>query len=210
MLIKFKELIKKHDIAPCSILHIGAHIGEEVEDYSSNGFFPVYWVEGSQKTFQILYQNIKEYNHNYAIKSIVSNKVNKKYPFYCSSNAQSSSILKPLKHLDYHKEITFNKVDICYSDTIDNLFKKNKIGICNFINLDIQGAELLALKGAKEYLKKVKYIYSEINVTELYENCAMLDEMDTYLEMHQFYRVETCLNDYGWGDAFWIKETISN
>ena len=42
----------------------------------------------------------------------------------------------------------------------------------NFLNLDIQGAELKALKSLQDYLHKVDYIYTEVNVDYLYVDCC--------------------------------------
>jgi len=74
------------------------------------------------------------------------------------------------------------------------------------MNLDIQGAELKALKGSTLILPHIKSIYTEVNTKELYENCAMLHELDSYLESFGFTRVETSMTEHGWGDAFYIKK----
>jgi hypothetical protein len=76
----------------------------------------------------------------------------------------------------------------------------------NFLNLDIQGAELKALKGMETYLGDVEYIYTEVNCDSVYLNCAQVTELDEYLAKWGFTRVETswCEN-YKWGDALYIK-----
>ncbi len=77
----------------------------------------------------------------------------------------------------------------------------------NFLNLDIQGAELKALKGMEEYLNKVDYIYTEVNEDYVYKDCALVNELDEYLKLFGLYRVETkwCEN-YKWGDALYIRQ----
>jgi hypothetical protein len=42
-----------------------------------------------------------------------------------------------------------------------------------FLNFDIQGAELKALKGMEEYLSNVDYLYTEIISDYVYKNCAI-------------------------------------
>jgi hypothetical protein len=76
----------------------------------------------------------------------------------------------------------------------------------NFINLDIQGAELKALKGMEEYLPNIDYIYTEVNNDQVYKGCNVVTEIDEYLKTFGFHRVETswCEN-YRWGDAFYCK-----
>ena len=77
----------------------------------------------------------------------------------------------------------------------------------NFLNFDIQGAELKALKGMEEYLNKVDYIYTEVNCDYVYKNCALITEIDEYLSQFRLYRVETeWCQDFKWGDAFYIRK----
>jgi hypothetical protein len=76
----------------------------------------------------------------------------------------------------------------------------------NLINLDIQGAELKALKGMEEYLPKIDYIYTEVNADYVYEECNLIGEIDDYLKTFGFNRYETkWCSDYRWGDAFYKK-----
>ena len=75
------------------------------------------------------------------------------------------------------------------------------------MNLDIQGAELKALKGMEEYLNSVDYIYSEVNSDYVYKNCALVKEIDEYLLKFGLHRVETkWYGDCKWGDAFYIRK----
>lgn len=77
----------------------------------------------------------------------------------------------------------------------------------NFINIDIQGAELLAFTGASEILKNIQGIYTKVNFKELYKNCALVHELDHYLLKFGFVRILTN-NDMhsSWGDALYIKK----
>ena len=76
----------------------------------------------------------------------------------------------------------------------------------DFLNLDIQGAELLALKGARNTLPRVNSIFTEVNEIELYEDCALVHEIDSYLSEFGFRRVEMQIfENCGWGDAFYTK-----
>jgi len=67
--------------------------------------------------------------------------------------------------------------------TLNSFYQKYNIPLnrFDFINLDIQGAELLALKGATAILPFIKAIYTEVNEKELYENCGLIDELDAFL-----------------------------
>ena len=74
------------------------------------------------------------------------------------------------------------------------------------MNFDIQGAELKALKGMEEYLPKVDYLYTEVNSDYVYNDCALVGELDKYLLNFGLVRVETSWTDCKWGDAFYIRK----
>ena len=113
--------------------------------------------------------------------------------------------------LHIHKKI-YPKIHIkkimLKSNTLNNLFKKKyDLTKFNFINIDIQGAELLAFKGASEILSKINGIYTEVNFEELYKGCALIDEIDRYLYNFKFERVYTNTDMHtSWGDALYIKK----
>jgi hypothetical protein len=77
----------------------------------------------------------------------------------------------------------------------------------NFINLDIQGAELPAIKGLGKLLKLVDYIFVEVNRREVYMNCTIVSDLDSFLSENGFKRVTTrWYFRQGWGDALYIRE----
>jgi hypothetical protein len=92
------------------------------------------------------------------------------------------------------------------SITIDTFFERNNIDASkyNFWNFDIQGAELMTLKGATQSIKYAKAIYLEVNEKELYKNCGLITEIDTFLLQYNFKRVLTNMTEHGWGDALYI------
>jgi FkbM family methyltransferase len=206
MLIKFSEIVNKYGL-PKGIIHIGAHLMEERNDYKSQGLYNTIWVEANPK----VYSNIEFINNessnervfNYAI----SDEDNKLYEFNITNNGQSSSILKLDKHKIHHPQIHVSEVINVNSKRMDTLLLENNINIDNydFLNIDIQGAELMALKGFGNLLNNIKYIYTEINTNTLYKDCALVSEIDEYLSKYEFKRVETSMTEFEWGDALYIK-----
>ena len=72
------------------------------------------------------------------------------------------------------------------------------------MNIAIQGAELIALQGATNYLNNAKAIYIKIHEIELYKNCPSIKDIDDFLRDYNFTRVITIMTDKGWGDALYI------
>ena len=76
---------------------------------------------------------------------------------------------------------------------MDTLIDNNNIPIekLNFLNFDIQGVDLRALKSMEKYLKHVNYIYTEVNADYVYKDCNLIGELDEYLKKFGFERIAT-------------------
>ena len=125
-----------------------------------------------------------------------------------TSNSQSSSILNLKEHSIMYPTIKKIKEVKVPSSTLNYEFsKKYNIKNYNMLNMDIQGSELLVLKGSANILKNFDLIYTEINFKEMYEGCALVDDLDNFLETYGFYRCMTSTpeSEY-WGDAIYIKK----
>jgi FkbM family methyltransferase len=206
MLIKFSEIVSKYGI-PNGIIHIGAHLMEERGEYMKMGLDNIIWIEANTD----VYSNIKFVNdipnNERSFNITVSDKDNELYTFNIMNKTPSSSILKLDKHKIHHPHVYVEDTIQVKSIRMDTFLKENNINISNysFLTIDIQGAELLALKGFGELLHHIKYIYTEVNTDTLYKDCALLYEIDEYLSTFGFNRVETLMTEFEWGDAFYIK-----
>jgi FkbM family methyltransferase len=209
MLIKFNKIVETYG-KPTGIIHIGAHLMEERDDYLSFGLDNTIWIEANPDIFsQIDYvnkKNTEEKVFNFAISDVD----NINHILHVTNNGQSSSILELDRHLLHHPNIYVIETLNVTSKRMDSLIQENSIDIkkYDFINLDIQGAELLALKSFGEKLNEIKYIYTEININNLYKNCALVNEIDNFLLNFNFKRVETVMTEFEWGDALYIKKNI--
>ena len=203
MLIPLHDLVKKYNINFKGILHVGAHECEEIKDYDC--YLPrnkVLWVEA----LPVKVDFCKKKHPDVLIENAVVSDVIETVRFNVSNNGQSSSMLDFGLHSTFHPQVH-------YVTCFETETKLLKDVICNydisynFLNLDIQGAELKALKGMEEYLNSVDYIYSEVNSDYVYKNCALVKEIDEYLLKFGLHRVETkWYGDCKWGDAFYIRK----
>lgn len=202
MLISLYELIAKYHIKLIGILHVGAHECEEIRDYEV--FLPrnkILWIDALKNKVESCK---KTYPDVFIEQAVVSDKY-EKVKFNISNHTLASSIFDFGLHKKYYPHIDY--VDSFYTDTkmLKDIIYKYNIHY-NFLNLDIQGAELKALKGMENYLHKVEYIYTEVNSDYVYKDCPLIDELDEYLKKFGFERVETIWQrDCKWGDAFYIN-----
>jgi hypothetical protein len=137
--------------------------------------------------------------------AIISDVEGEDVTFHISNNGQSSSILELGLHKFFHPDVHYINSFKSQSKRLDNLLSKYSDIPFNFLNLDIQGVELRALKSLGNYLEKVDYIYTEVNSDYVYEKCDLIGDIDSYLELFRFKRVETSWSGNKWGDAFYVK-----
>ena len=205
MLIPLHILISKYNITFSGILHVGAHECEELVEYEKYiSRQCILWIEAMSDKVELCKKRYPEILIEQAIVSDSEEIVT----FHVSNNGQSSSILEFGSHKEAHPWVHYIASYTETSKLLKNVIASYNIPF-NFINLDIQGAELKALKGLHpDYFDKIQYIYTEVNSKHVYENCALITELDDYLRTFGFIRVETCMTEHHWGDAFYIKQSL--
>ena len=205
MIIEINEIIKKYNMNISGVIHIGAHYGEEVPNYVKVGIENIVLFEPLKENFEVLKKNISPYS-NFNIKKYqvsLGNKSTSIIMNLSSNNLESSSILKPKQHLNLYPDITFDRTEEVELQKLDDYNCKNY----NFINMDVQGYELEVLKGAKDTLNHIDYVYCEVNRDEIYEGNAYIEDIDKYLSNYNMKRVETSWwYDSDWGDALYIRQ----
>lgn len=204
MLINLIELCYKYHLLIKGIIHIGANELEENEVYKFLGIQNIIWVEANEEIAKKMNQKFPE---EVIMPFAICDVDNQTKEFIVTNNYASSSLLELKTHKTEHPHVIEIERIKVKTKRLDTLVKEQCIdsSYFNFLNIDIQGAELLALKGAQDTLKYIDYIYLEVNEKELYEGCALLPEIDEFLEKHNFKRVELKMLDHGWGDAFYIR-----
>jgi FkbM family methyltransferase len=201
MLIDWNDLKTYINSEITGVLHVGGHLAEELDIYSSNGIDHVTWVEADRSRSEKIRKLVPS-NH-LVIEAVVGDEDGKIVTFHEANNGQSSSILELGTHLVEHPEVYYVSENQFTMRRIDSLIEEFNIPNFNFVNLDIQGAELLGLIGMGQALDQVTYIYTEVNKKSLYENCCLISDLDIYLK--DFQRVITEMTQFGWGDAFYVR-----
>lgn len=204
MIFNFEELKKEILTNITGVIHVGGHHGQEYVEYKKLDL-PILFFEPLPSNYNVLKSKIKDDPNTISFQCALGNE-NKKVLMNVetANQGQSSSILKPKKHLDQYPHIQFNsteEVDMFRLDDLDLDLTKY-----NFMNIDVQGYELEVFKGAFETLKNIDYIISEVNQDEVYESCPHVSELDQYLGQFGFKRIKTDWAGGIWGDALYIKE----
>lgn len=204
MLISVSELSRYWNVRPTGILHVGAHLAEENSDYEKFNWRPVTWVEAQPSLIRELISSLN-LKHNRVIEAAVWDKNEVKLKLHVASNSMSSSLLELGSHADSYPEIKYVDEIEVFTKRLDAIIEDSTMP--NFVNLDIQGTELQAIKSLGALLQKVSYIFVEVNRGDVYQNCTHVKELDSYLEGNEFRRVTTrWYLKQGWGDALYIRK----
>lgn len=153
-----KQFIDKLDDNINIIFEVGARYGDETLQLSR--CFPnskIYAFECNPNTVNICKNKLENKKNITFIMNGLSNK-NEKLPFYSyiNNNDGASSFLKRIDLQTTQKLSGY--IDVI---KLSNFMKENNIEYIDLLCMDVQGFELNILKGAEDYLKKIKYIIME-------------------------------------------------
>lgn len=217
MLLNIHTLIEKYKLQIKGIIQVGSHWAEEYEDFKNIGVKYFVLIEPCKAAFEVIKNKMANIHLDKENSTIVTgfNRAMSDYEGTATmftetkNNGQSNSLLNPKSHLLSYPDIVFNSTEEVRVATLDSLdfdvFGREQT---NMLLMDTQGTELSVLKGATETLKYIDYIYTELNNSEVYENCGKVWEIDDYLP--DFQRVETSWTGQGWGDGLYIRKSLLN
>ncbi|MCB9034055.1 MAG: FkbM family methyltransferase [Chitinophagales bacterium] len=211
---------KEYDLI---IFDIGACEGESSIRYKQQfKNAQIHLFEPLPNNVKLIEDNIKTYQVNNFIvtQKCLSNQLGKVDFFVSSGNPnnidnnedwdygnKSSSLLEPNKTLEIHDWLKFkDKIEV-ETSTIDNYCAEKKITTIDFIHMDVQGAELMVLEGAKSMLQKIQAIWLEVENVELYKNQPIKTDIEAFLENNNFIKVIDTVNDVA-GDQFWVNQQL--
>lgn len=190
------------------VIHVGAHLGQEVEDYNNYNLNKILLFEPQQNIFNQLLVNTEGFDNiscfNFALGS-----VNEKKIIYKSmeNDGKSSSVLQPELHLTVQPDIKFDESEEIEIRRFDSL----NLEALSLLTIDVQGLELEVIKGFGSKLNSVNYIFTEINTKYLYKNNALVSDIDEYLIEFGFERIYTNLDPFKYyGDALYIQKRNKN
>tara|TARA_Y200000002_G_scaffold104483_1_gene85168 strand:- start:257 stop:907 length:651 start_codon:yes stop_codon:yes gene_type:complete len=207
---------KKYKVPLRGVIHVGAHRGEEVHQYEELGAKKIIWVEPNPDVFkemEILLNDASASTESSAFEYAASNVDHETVDFnlyygpdagHLVGNKGCSSLLKAKGRFEdwYQKTIKVETI------TIDTLVEENDFDYADYdlLNLDVQGAEMLALEGATKTLNNVNYISTEATWDNPdYVGNVMYDELKLFLESKGFKEEEIINHGENWGDVLFVR-----
>jgi len=204
MVISFDKIVEKYNLKVRGVLHIGAHWGQEEPMYAKHGIENMAFFEPIKSNYEQLLTYLPKTDSIKTFNFALGNTTGSMDMFVETWNkGQSCSLLEPKLHLTQYPHIKFEGKETVQIHRLDDVDINRTL--YNMINIDVQGYELEVFKGAKDTLKGIDIVYTEVNRDEVYLNCAKVEEIDAFLSGYGFIRVETDWIGKTWGDALYLK-----
>lgn len=210
-MIDIGSMLSRHGIEPRGVIHVGAHQAGELDEYLRLGFAKILYVEANPALIPALRTKAAAHPGKVFVAHAAAADVDGVVHLHVTSMDQSSSILPLAKHQEIYPSIReVAKVEV-RSRRLDTLLAEEGLTASdfNFLNLDIQGAELMALRGAPALLAVVAAVNTEINLEELYQGAALLGELEGFMVKAGFNRAAMVTPWHPtWGDAFYVRKPV--
>jgi len=180
MLINFLKNCNSH----FKMFLVGACQGTEAKNLFETGAIShITFFEPVKKNVDVLYKNTSRYNNKTIIVEAAVCDFDGKINFNETNLVDNGSVLK-LKNFNKNiKKKNTYEVEAIKLDT----YCKKKNFFPDLLWIDVQGADLLVLKGAENILKKVRLVYIEISIWEpTHINGCLAEEINVYLSKFGF------------------------
>jgi len=193
-------MIAKHSLKPHGVIQVGSHWGEEHPVWVGLGLRNIVHFEPLESNCV----KLREAHPDAVIYPIALGNKNTRMEMYTETvnGGQSCSLLAPKKHIDILPWIKFTGKELVTVCKLDDVGLSDNF---NFIYMDAQGYELEILRGAGKRLRKIDFIFTEVNCDEVFEDCAHIQQIDKFLEKYGMRRVETEWHGGCFGDALYVR-----
>lgn len=184
------NLFQKIGYHPQGIIHVGASSGQERGQYDAMQAKQVLWIEGDPDTAKWLYENYKGDPRHEVISACIFDTCGPA-TFYRMSIGDASSLLE----YDVEQDILGAQIRIIGTVPVKTTTLAHVMdGRDGFDTLvmDIQGAELQALKGLGDGLEAIQAVVLETCTGEAYRGQATETEVDEWLQgrgFREYFRV---------------------
>jgi FkbM family methyltransferase len=199
------EFISFFGAAPKKLLHVGAHLAEEKSAYEEFGINEICWVEAQKEIYARLILNV---DPNNCIHALVWSKQCVK-EINIVQNSVSSSILKlddsnPWSGVGALRKELYETVTL--NEIVAEFRTRNLLNGKFLLLLDLQGAELEALKGLSLRKNQVSVISCEVSRKPFYLNSPKSRKITSRLLLRGYFPVIAFLDQRTkHGDALYVK-----
>ena len=195
---------------PVTVIHCGAHLAEELEEYEGVGWQRIVWIESNPNLIPRLTERLNGHDSSTVVNATLWSRTGERLKLKVANNSYSSSILDFGTHAETYPDITFESEIEVQTQTLDLVLSNLHDIIGAFLVLDLQGAELETLLGGASSLFKFDYIYTEVSKSNLYQDQGSWDQISDLLLAHEFKLVDWQYSpELNWGNALYKRSPKS-
>lgn len=194
------------------VFHIGSHDGIEADIYHTYGSPQVVWFEANPKVIPYLLKRIENYHNDIVVEAALWDKTGEilQLHHYRDDTDGAASLLLPDKFNEYVPECNLlSETTEVRTITLDELLDSYNIDYqqCNFLNIDVQGAELNVFRGAHNFLSNpnLQSIWCEAQVGPVYKGGPCLGDIINFLAQYEFYCIHFRKDWELEGDCLFIR-----
>lgn len=209
------QIMEHFNIRPKNIYHIGGSHGLEFPIYQHYGA-KTRWFECNPYIFGHLKERIRNSGDTAHMLCLWDEDgLEKEFYFYRNQLDGAASLFKPDKFNDFIPDCKLTGEKIVVKTTKLDTFVRD-LGLeeeaknIDFLNLDIQGAELNCLKGSSILLSgRLQWIYCETSSFSCYQDAPLEPEITSFLANYGFkrvgYRKDWGTEIYNHGDSIYKR-----
>jgi FkbM family methyltransferase len=202
----------------CIIFDLGSRdCIQSIEFYKTFPNAKIYAFECNPNTLELCENNIKPYRDRITlIKGAVCDydgyitfypiNQQKTITTWRDGNPGASSIFKSNGNYTVEKYFQDEIKTNCHR--LDTIMKTYNIPTVDIIWMDVQGSELLVLKGLGDYINGVRYIYTEVTHKEMYSGQVMFKELNDFIISNDF-EILNNLTLQGWQEDIIYKKILN-
>jgi FkbM family methyltransferase len=181
---RMRWILDSQRISPSGVIYAGANVGEHVPVFRALGFKRILAIEPNPDAFARLQENVGKAEDVRCVNAAVSDHEGT-IPFYAIPAIPTLNSILPLDKEFWQHQFGVSIDDIVKAShvpakTLDSLIDGRDEAF-NVLYMNIQGAELLALKGAIRCLAKVDAVFTEVNFHARYTGSTTFSELDSFL-----------------------------
>lgn len=223
-----RRLLDGAGVRPRGVIHVGASVGEELAAYLLLGFSRTLMIEANPAAIPALEQNVAAVNRiagRFDERMGLASAPARASAVHCAAGAEDgeielhvmavptlSSVLPPQTgaiardEVEWFAVVERPRVPLRRLDRVaEELQHGWRAADFNVLRLNIQGAELMALRGAERWLAHIELVFAEVNLAERYGGCPSLEQLDEFLLGHGFVRRWGYRWDPTGGDAVYVR-----
>jgi FkbM family methyltransferase len=209
MLLVYQALLRKHQIAPRGVVHVGAHTGSELQLYLKLGFARALLLEPNPILHEPLHHRRDHYNQLVgSLADLVDARLSPdnswarpwcvvlpyaagardaEAQLHCVADTRLSSLL-PIAQATLEGQVTGRvTVPLRTLDSIaDELRGSWSPGELNVMWVNVQGTELDVLRGAAALLAQLELVAVELSYERRYQDESTPAQVDACLRSHGF------------------------